>query len=314
MKPVISFTRALTEAQVTTLREVLETHGFDFTEKQYCRYAAANGKVSVAVYDKGPKVLVQGKTTEEFVKFVLEPEVLGVAELGYEEVNQPEMFSPHFGIDESGKGDFFGPMMVAGAYVNATVARALMDAGVMDSKRITSDKRVRELAKTIRETEGISTHVLRLAPEKYNELYAKFGSVNFLLAWAHAEVIQVLKRHQPECPRTLSDQFAHESVLARALARKKLEITLEQRTKGESDIAVAAASILARESFIDWMDECGRRLGFELPRGANEMVKAAGRRLIAERGESALPKAAKMHFRTSYEVRGLEPPPRKEWE
>ena len=101
----------------------------------------------------------------------------------------------------------------------------------------------------------------------------------------------MLKRYVPECPRALSDQFADEEVLARAVKAKKLgDFQLDQRTKGESDPAVAAASILARERFIDWMDECSRRLGFPLPRGATHVKKQAAR-LLAERGVEALPKA-----------------------
>src|SRR5205823_61564 len=83
-----------------------------------------------AVYEKGPKVLVQGKGVEEFVQFELEPKILGEAKLGYEEVHSPEMFEPHFGVDESGKGDFFGPLVIAGVYVDRGIARKLVDAGV----------------------------------------------------------------------------------------------------------------------------------------------------------------------------------------
>src|SRR5688572_13278288 len=139
MPALTTYTKALTEVQAARLREVLEEKGYKFLEKPYCLYAAEGNKVNVAVYEKGPKIVAQGKGVEEFVTFVLEPEVLGVAEIGYEEVNQPEMFETHLGIDESGKGDFLGPLVVAGAYVDASMARKLRDMGVMDSKRIGSD-------------------------------------------------------------------------------------------------------------------------------------------------------------------------------
>ncbi len=307
MKPLLSYTKPISREQASHLRSLLERRGFEMIQKEWTLFAANGPKVSVAVYEKGPKVLVQGKGTEEFVKFILEPEILGVAELGYEEQNNPAMFEPHFGIDESGKGDFFGPLVVAGTYVDAEIARSLMAAGVMDSKRISSDKRVRELAAIIRNTPRLSHYVLCLPPLKYNEMYGRIRTLNYLLAWAHAEVITVLRRYEPRCPRSLSDQFAHEKVLQRALSVRKLDIVLEQRTKGESDIAVAAASILARERFIDWMDECSRRLGFPLPKGASAAVKTAAKRLIAEHGQDALGKAAKMHFKTAREVLGLPP-------
>jgi ribonuclease HIII len=311
-KPILSYTRALTGDQASRLRQLLERDGFDFVPKEHTYYAATNGKVNVAVYKKGPKVLVQGKGTADFVTYILEPEVLGAAELGYEEVLKPDMFEPHFGIDESGKGDFFGPLVIAGVYADREIARQFRDAGVMDSKRITTDEGIRSLAAAIRAIPRAQNYVLSLGPGKYNELYPKFRSLNYLLAWAHAEVISVLKRYVPECPRALSDQFADEAVLARAVKARNLgDFQLDQRTKGESDPAVAAASILARERFIDWMDECSRRLGFKLPRGATHVKKEAAR-LIEERGTEALPKVAKMHFKTANEVLGL-PVVEKKW-
>ena len=111
----------------------------------------------MAVYEKGPKVVLQGKGTQDFVTFRLEPEVLGEAKLGYEEVHQPEMFAPHFGVDESGKGDFFGPLVIAGCYTDKEVTRTLMAAGIQDSKRIGSDQRIRDLADLIRHTPGAGT-------------------------------------------------------------------------------------------------------------------------------------------------------------
>ena len=138
-KPITSYTAALDETQARLLREVLEERGFAFGEKAHALWAASRGKLNVTVYEKGPKVLVQGRETGDFVRYLLEPEILGEAKLGYEEVHQPEMFTPHLGIDESGKGYFFGPLVIAGVYTDDAIARALLEAGVMDSKRVTSD-------------------------------------------------------------------------------------------------------------------------------------------------------------------------------
>ena len=142
---VTSHTAALTTDQIKTLRRILEERGFEFQPKEYAMFSAKKGKLNVIVYQKGPKVLVQGRETGDFVRFTLEPEVLGEARLGYEEVLEPEMFSPHFGIDESGKGDYFGPLVVAGVFTDAAVTRHLIDAGIMDSKRIGSAARIRTL-------------------------------------------------------------------------------------------------------------------------------------------------------------------------
>jgi ribonuclease HIII len=127
MPALTSYTHALTAAQAEKLLALLADRGFEFQIKPYCLYAAAKSKVNVLVYEKGPKVVVQGKETEDFVTHLLEPEVLGEAILGYEEVHHPEMFQPHIGVDESGKGDFFGPLVVAGVYIDGQVARRLRD-------------------------------------------------------------------------------------------------------------------------------------------------------------------------------------------
>ena len=202
-----AYTHALTSEQATKLRVLLEETGFQFTPKEYTIFFAQKNKLSVAVYEKGPKVLVQGKGVEEFVQFELEPKILGEARLGYEEVHSPEMFRPHFGIDESGKGDFFGPLVIAGVYVDAGIARKLIDEGVQDSKRIGSDARIRALADSIRKNTNGLNNIVLIGPEKYNELYQSFGNLNSLLGWGHARVIENLLAKKPDCLRSLSDQM-----------------------------------------------------------------------------------------------------------
>lgn len=299
-----SHTAPLTSAQAARLRELLEERGYEFEAKPYTLYAAKKGKLNVSVYEKGPKVLIQGKETEDFIRFILEPEILGEAKLGYEEELDPEMFAPHFGIDESGKGDYFGPLVIAGVYTDAPVVRSLKAAGVMDSKRISSSKRIRDLAEKIRNIPGIAVSVVAIGPERYNEMFSSFGNLNRLLAWGHAKVISNLAAQRPECPRALSDQFARPDVLARALKQQNVNIQLDQRTKGESDIAVAAASILARERFVDWMDKTSAAGGVTLPLGASSAVIEAARQIAAKHGNEALGKVAKLHFKTTASVTG----------
>jgi len=311
-----SYTHPLSLDQATKLRALLQELGFDFATKPYTLFFAQKDKLSVAVYEKGPKVLLQGKGSEEFVQFQLEPKILEQAELGYEEVHSPEMFEPHFGIDESGKGDFFGPLVIAGVYVDGPIARKFLDAGIKDSKRIGSDSRIRALAKIIRSTTGIAFNAVVIGPERYNQLYEKFGNLNKLLGWGHARAIENLLIKKPECPRALSDQFADRRVIEGALLQHGKKIRLEQRTKAESDIAVAAASIMAREAFIDWLDRSGKANGVKLGRGVSEQVKEAARKLVKAHGPEILRKVAKTHFRTAHEIAPnsyAEPPPRTEW-
>jgi len=311
-----SYTHLLTKDQAGKLRSLLDELGFEFSPKQYTLFFGQKNKLSVAVYEKGPKVLIQGKGVEEFVQFELEPKILGEAKLGYEEVHAPEMFEPHFGVDESGKGDFFGPLVVAGVYVDRGIARKLVEAGVQDSKRISSDARIRTLADAIRKNSMGLVEVVLIGPTKYNELYEKFGNLNKLLAWGHARVIENLLAKKPDCPRSLSDQFADARLIEQSLLRNGRKIDIQQRPRAESDIAVAAASILAREAFINWLEREGKKLGMRLERGVSPAVKTTAEKLVESKGAGVLRAVAKVHFRTAHAVAPehfAEPPPREEW-
>src|SRR6266496_6674144 len=311
-----SYTQPLTSEQAMKLRALLDELGFEFSPKQWTIFFAQKNKLSVAVYEKGPKVLVQGKGVQEFVQFELEPKILGEAKLGYEEVHSPEMFEPHFGVDESGKGDFFGPLVIAGVYVDRGIARKFLDAGVVDSKRIGSDARIRALADTIRKNSLDLVETVLIGPPKYNELYEKFGNLNNLLGWGHARVIENLLAKKPDCPTALSDQFADARVVEQSLLRHGQKINIEQRPRAESDIAVAAASILAREAFINWLDRKGQEIGLRLERGVSPGVKESARKLVEMNGPAALRTVAKVHFRTAHETAPdyyPAPPPRQNW-
>jgi len=311
-----SYTQALKHEQVRKLRALLEELAFEFTPKEWTIFFAQKNKLSVAVYEKGPKVLVQGRGVEEFVQFELEPKILGEAKLGYEEVHVPEMFQPHFGVDESGKGDFFGPLVISGVYVDRTIARKLLDAGVVDSKRVSSDARIRALADIIRKTSQGLVETVLIGPAKYNELYENFGNLNRLLGWGHARVIENLLARKPGCPRSLSDQFADARIIKESLMRHGRNIVLEQRPRAESDIAVAAASIIAREGFINWLERKGKELGMRLERGVSPAVKETAKKLVEMSRPDQLREVAKVHFRTAHEIAPehyMAPPARENW-
>jgi len=301
MPPIHSQTYPLTLDQAEKLRRLLLERGFSFVEKPYTLFAGSKEKLSIVVYEKGPKVLLQGRGLEDFITFVMEPEILGEARLGYEEVNSPDQFSPHFGVDESGKGDLLGPLVIAGVFVDADLARKLRDAGIRDSKGIGTDKKIKELAEVIRRS-GAPSEVIVIGPEKYNQLYGSIGNLNRLLAWGHARIIENLCIRVPSCPRALSDKFADARILQKALLENGRNLQLDQRTKAESDYAVAAASILAREGFIDWLERHGKELGITLPKGVSSKVKGAAIEVIRMYGPGMLNKVAKMHFKTATEV------------
>ena len=201
-------------------------------------------------------------------------------------------------------------------HADREIARKFLDAGIQDSKRIGSDAKIRTLAKIIRTTPGAAIDIVSIGPERYNDLYEKFGNLNSLLGWAHARVIENLLGKRPDCPRALSDKFADARVIEKALLQHGQEIRLEQRTKAESDLAVAAASILARETFIDWLDRRGKAVGAKLSRGVSAQVKDAAKKLVEAEGPEVLRKFAKVHFRTAHEIAPdsfAAPPPRREW-
>ena len=262
--------------------------------------------------------MVQGKGTAEFVEFLLEPEILQEVRLGYETVLNPDLLLPRIGVDESGKGDFFGPLSIAGVYVNEAVIRSWADIGIRDSKNISSDRKISELAEKIRATPGCVTDCVVVGNEAYNRLYAKMRSVNTLLAWGHARVIENLlgKRYQMQPPpvKAISDQFAaSKSVIEKALMAQGRELQLVQRHKAEEDIAVAAASILARDGFVKALAKLEQDFGVKLPKGASAAVDAAAKQFVESRGAVELGKVSKLHFRTALRAQGLQEPPKTEW-
>ena len=307
----------LTDAQAAKLQAALVARSWKTRTVPYARFAFESDKTNIVFYESG-KLVVQGKGTQDFIEFVLEPEILQQAKLGYEAVLNPELLLSRFGVDESGKGDFFGPLCIAGVYVNESVINFWKDKGIRDSKNISSDKKIAELAKMIRETPGCVVDTVVVGNEAYNRLYAKMKSVNALLAWGHARVIENLmgKRYQmqPAPVRAISDQFAaSKSVIEKALMSAGREIELVQRHKAEEDIAVAAASILARDEFVKGLAKLEHQFGMKFPKGAGALVDAAAKEFVEQRGAGELTRVAKTHFRTALRAQGLPEPPKTEW-
>jgi ribonuclease HIII len=301
MSAAHSFTFALDPEQQNTLLHVLTTGNFRPVTVPHARYAVEGDHLRVTLFTTG-KCLVQGARAEEFVQFTLEPLVLKTVGLGYEAILDPKRFEPHIGVDESGKGDFFGPLVIAAVYVDEGLAHALTEIGVRDSKSIASATRIRTLARAIRDRVGERWAIVAIGPRRYNELYAKIRNVNRLLAWGHARAIENVLERVPDCPRALADQFGHQALLKQALLKRGRGIALEQRTKAESDPAVAAASILARERFLDALRALTAQYGLPFPRGASEAVHQAAVGLVARHGPAALWDTAKCHFKTADEV------------
>jgi len=204
------------------------------------------------------------------------------------------------GIDESGKGDYFGPLVIAAVYVDLVTESELTLMNVRDSKKI-SDGRILEMSPEIR---MICPHsIIVIGPQRYNELYTKIRNLNRLLAWGHAKALETLLE-RVSCGRAISDQFGDERLILNVLQEKGRTIVLEQRHKAESDIAVAAASILARAEFLLRLKRLSDEIGTALPKGASPAVELAGRMLVKRHGEERLGSVAKLHFRTTQAVLG----------
>ena len=307
-----SYTCKITPDQAAVLRTCLETKGFEPLQVPHAAFAGRQKDVNVVCYQTG-KVVVQGRGTRDFVEFTLEPEILKQARLGYEETLNPELLLARLGVDESGKGDFFGPLCIAGVYVNEKVIQRWKESGIRDSKNISSDKRMAELAELVQKTEGCVTSVVTIGNEAYNRLYEKMRSVNRVLAWGHARVIENLmgQKHRMTPPpvRAISDQFASDKgVVAGALMSLGREIELVQRHKAEEDVAVAAASILARDQFVSRLRALGREFGMTFPKGASSLVDVAAKDFVTRFGAEKLKLVGKVHFRTAFRAQGLPEP------
>lgn len=205
----------------------------------------------------------------------------------------------HVGVDESGKGDFFGPLVIAACYVGPEHLAELD--GVRDSKKLTDPTALR-LASQIKRT--CPHAVISIGPSKYNELYEKMRNLNRLLAWGHARAIENVLEQRP-AELVISDQFADPAGLQRALFEKGKRVRLESRVRAEDDIAVAAASVLARAEFLNRLKRLGEEFGMELPKGASEHVLRAGAAFVKRHGAARLPEVAKTHFRTYQNVLAL---------
>jgi len=294
MKPSV-FTAQVAPELAAKLEKDLTAQGFELTKPAYTLFSAKKKGVTCTLYTSG-KLVVQGKEMQEFIEFYLEPEILNDFQFSHPQASLD--FTPRIGLDEAGRGDFFGPLCIAGVYADESGIRQLQEMGAMDSKRF-SDASILKLARKIRA--GYSYTVIRLFPLKYNELYRRFKNLNHLLAWAHAAALGDLSK-KTGCTQAILDQFADKRVVENSLKQKLLEVHLEQRVRGEEDLVVAAASILARAAFLEGLETLGQEIGFPLPKGASSIVVTAGIQLVKKEGAEILEKVSKSHFKTKNEI------------
>ncbi len=314
-KPAL-YTVKLAPVQAEKLKSILIAKGWTPFPVEHSAFAFKGLGVNVVHYASG-KCVVSGKGTEDFVKFTLEGEVTGEAKMGYEAENNPEWFDEHLGLDESGKGDVFGPVISACVIGDGAMVSMWREAGVADSKKL-NDVKIAELDRKIRETPGVVVRTTFMRMAKYNELHSRFGkNLNRLLAWMHAtSAAEALQQYEATHGRKpawgLLDQFTEEPLVQNELTRKGITFDLRMRTKAESDPVVAAASIIARAAFVRELDKLAADGGVPLPKGAGmKPHREAMTELVDRHGTAGLVNFAKLHFRETYEPRGLEAPEKK---
>lgn len=268
--------------------------------KQYAFWEIKNKDFTATFYNSG-KFVIQGKNFELLFDKLTEA-FMEIQEKGKEkkskEKDLPLLELPYIGTDESGKGDFFGPLVVAGVMVDEKNKQLFIDMGIKDSKKL-KDEQMIKMAQQIQKNSVFS--IVSISNERYNELYINFRNLNKLLAWGHARVIEnILDKKHCEC--ALSDKFGDESLILNALMKKGQTIKLEQRIKAESDIAVAAASVLARATFVQRLKDMEGYYGFKFPKGCSENVKTFANDFIKQYGKGRLKEVCKAHFKTYHEL------------
>lgn len=211
---------------------------------------------------------------------------------------------PLIGTDESGKGDYFGPLVISSVYLNKKDALFLKSLGVKDSKKI-NDKQILTLSKDIINYLNDKFVIIEISPEKYNSLYTQFKNegknLNTLLGWGHAKAIEeLLDRY--DCKLVLTDKFADDKVIINKLQEKGKKIKLIQRHKAEVNLAVATASILARSRFIEKLNKLGIEYNTVFPKGVSQKVVNEAKNIYSKFGESVLKKVVKLHFKTTIKI------------
>ncbi len=281
------------------IRDVLQAAGFEFSAAPYAFFRAKGEGLTATFYEKG-KLVLQGTDIDRWAERLTGegvPEGAHQVAMRKHPEPAPECW---IGIDEAGKGDYFGPLVVVAAAVKRHQVPLLSELGATDSKKL-SDKRVMALA---RELKAVCTYSqVVIGPERYNPLYAKIGNLNRLLGWGHATALEGALERESSATWALSDQFASDPNVILS-QRKELgrTIRLSQWTKAESDPAVAVASIIARAEFLWQLRSLGNIAGQTLPKGAGGPVLAAAREIVAREGHSVLPRIAKLHFRTTEQL------------
>lgn len=289
---------------------ILENFNAIVNPKQYAFWEIKNKDFTAVFYNSG-KFVVQGKNISELSE-CLNSKFNDFAKCKMQNAKSDKPFThppvqpfnggiaipPYIGTDESGKGDFFGPLVIAGVLLSEKNRPLFTELGIKDSKTL-KDETILKMAQQIKKNSTFS--VVVISNTKYNELYSQFKNLNKLLAWGHARAIENILEKQ-QCEYALSDKFGDESLISNALMKHGRTIQLEQRVRAESDIAVAAASVLARAAFVEKIKQMENFYGCKFSKGCNDGVKTCAKEFINKYGKERLSEVCKMHFKTYNEI------------
>lgn len=299
-----SYSKKITPKQAQEIKILFENMNAVFDTVQYSLWRAKTSSFQAIYYTSG-KILIQGKEVSSIAAKI--EEITGGQNTSLKNetvcVNETTPLidtngEKYVGTDESGKGDFFGPLVIAGVQSDDDNKKKFLDMGIKDSKKL-DDNKILKMAGFIKAN---SVHsVVVITPQKYNELYMKFNNLNKLLAWGHARAIENVLEKSP-CKYALADKFGDESLIQNALMTKGRNIILKQSVRAEADITVAAASILARAEFVKRMQELSNRYEITFSKGVSHSVKEQAREFIKKYSYDRLGEIAKLHFKTAKEL------------
>jgi ribonuclease HIII len=267
----------------------LAARAFSFRATPHALFSA-HGEGVVATHYRSGKLVIQGENPEAFAELYVGGAVAAPLERRAPEGRAETVI----GSDETGKGDYLGPLVVVAVRLEPEISKALQGGEVRDSKTLTDEHALR-LGAALRAK--LPHSIQRLDPSEYNATHARIKNLNPLLAGLHARAIRELATPGV---RVVVDQFANESVLEKAL--DGADIRLEQRHRGEEVLAVAAASVIAREQFLTALRELSDKWAIDLAKGAGDPADRAARRFVALHGLDKLGQVAKLHFKNTQKI------------
>lgn len=292
--------------EIEKISKILNKEGFSVTnvDKKLYNYEiivnreSQQTKVLVYFGKKGLKTIIQGNV-ESKIYTTINNLLFGKSLFVDQKVDEL-VFANYIGTDESGKGDFFGPLVIAAVYVDNQTKIELEKIGVKDSK-LFSDNNIKVLESSIRKIIGDNFEIIQINPEKYNQLYESFNNLNKIMGWAHAKAIETLIL-KTKSENVISDKFGNEKLIKDELKKKNINVNLYQTAKGERFTAVAAASILARAKVVDWFYFKSKEIGYEIPKGGGEAVNVVAKHILQQNNKDYLLKLIKFHFKNSQSI------------